>query len=426
MAPKNLTIIDVETTGLFPDHYDRIVEVAAIHLNENGSIGDQYVTLVNPVRDLGPTHIHNITASDVKGAPEFNQIVGDLIEYISGSVVIGHNVTFDLRFIRAELARMGIQMPPCPYACTLSMTRKFAPYLDCRKLDQICTKLGIDYSRQHSALHDARAVAELLQYFDVATLPSIHDYTRYFNVENHIASGMKWPSLPRTGLVHTRKRAVQIQSQRPCYISQLVSRLSDSGTHSGIRYEYIMLLDRVLEDRRVTLSESDQLMACARMLGLSQSDATNIHRQYMIELIRVALADGIITEPEKRDLLEVQNLLGLSPDDVRCMIDQETQRISEELTDTPPRKQTCMDGKTVCFTGTFQCRVKGNPATRQLATQIAEQQGMVVKRSVTKTLDFLVAADPDSLSGKARKAHQYGVRVIAEPVFWRLMGVDPE
>ena len=29
-----------------------------------------------------------------------------------------------------------------------------------------------------------------------------------------------------------------------------------------------------------------------------------------------------------------------------------------------------------------------------------------------------------SMSGKAKKAREYGVRVIAEPVFWRLVGVD--
>ena len=49
---------------------------------------------------------------------------------------------------------------------------------------------------------------------------------------------------------------------------------------------------------------------------------------------------------------------------------------------------------------------------------------MIVKKTVTKKLDYLVAADPDSMSGKAKKARQYGIRILAEPVFWRMLGVD--
>ena len=43
---------------------------------------------------------------------------------------------------------------------------------------------------------------------------------------------------------------------------------------------------------------------------------------------------------------------------------------------------------------------------------------------MTKRLDVLICADPDSLSGKARKAQSYGTRIIVEPVFWRLLGID--
>ena len=47
-------------------------------------------------------------------------------------------------------------------------------------------------------------------------------------------------------------------------------------------------------------------------------------------------------------------------------------------------------------------------------------------KSVTKKLDVLVVADPDTMSSKAKKARTYGVRIMAEPVFWRLMGIDVE
>jgi DNA polymerase-3 subunit epsilon len=46
-----------------------------------------------------------------------------------------------------------------------------------------------------------------------------------------------------------------------------------------------------------------------------------------------------------------------------------------------------------------------------------------VQASVTKSLDILVLADPDSMSGKAKKARQYGTRLVAERVFWGELGV---
>ncbi|MCH8899599.1 MAG: hypothetical protein IH942_03770 [Acidobacteria bacterium] len=49
---------------------------------------------------------------------------------------------------------------------------------------------------------------------------------------------------------------------------------------------------------------------------------------------------------------------------------------------------------------------------------------MIVNDGVTKQLDYLVTPDPDSMSAKARKARKYGVRIIAEPVFWSMIGVD--
>jgi DNA polymerase-3 subunit epsilon len=51
---------------------------------------------------------------------------------------------------------------------------------------------------------------------------------------------------------------------------------------------------------------------------------------------------------------------------------------------------------------------------------------MVVKESVTRKLDMLVVADPDTQSGKAKRARQYGIRIVHERVFWRSLGLEVE
>ena len=82
-----------------------------------------------------------------------------------------------------------------------------------------------------------------------------------------------------------------------------------------------------------------------------------------------------------------------------------------------PTSDSALEGRTVCFTGAMCASIDGERATRERATQIAQEHGMIVVKGVTKKLDMLVLADPDSMSGKAKKARQYGTRLVAEPVF---------
>ena len=85
---------------------------------------------------------------------------------------------------------------------------------------------------------------------------------------------------------------------------------------------------------------------------------------------------------------------------------------------------TALVGLSVCFTGESICERNGVPLTRSDAEQLAVGAGLTVAVNVTKRLDILVLADPDSMSGKAQKARRYGVRLMAERVFWQQIGVE--
>ena len=58
LAQIEFAVIDVETTGLFPGRLDRVVEVAVVRATGDGEILDEFETLVNPGRDLGPSSLH--------------------------------------------------------------------------------------------------------------------------------------------------------------------------------------------------------------------------------------------------------------------------------------------------------------------------------------------------------------------------------
>ena len=67
-------VIDTETTGLLPSHRHRVIEIAVVLLDARGQVEDEWVTLLNPQRDLGPQHIHGILTADVLDAPEFDDV----------------------------------------------------------------------------------------------------------------------------------------------------------------------------------------------------------------------------------------------------------------------------------------------------------------------------------------------------------------
>ena len=76
-------VLDVETTGFHAKGSDRIVEIGIVRMDSSGRVEDEYVTLLNPDRDVGPTDIHGVRASDVINAPRFVEVAGDIAVRLS-------------------------------------------------------------------------------------------------------------------------------------------------------------------------------------------------------------------------------------------------------------------------------------------------------------------------------------------------------
>jgi len=158
----DFAVVDVETTGLYPGGHDRILEIGIVKTGWTGEMVEEYVTLVNPQRDVGPTSIHGITARDIASAPPFEEVAGDVADRLSGVVLAGHNVDFDLRFINAELARLGSGLGTPPSVCTLALCGYLVPPPLNGRLSSCCAAIGIRHDQAHSALSDAHATAQVL------------------------------------------------------------------------------------------------------------------------------------------------------------------------------------------------------------------------------------------------------------------------
>jgi DNA polymerase-3 subunit epsilon len=178
----------------------------------------------------------------------------------------------------------------------------------------------------------------------------------------------------------------------------------------------LFTLEQSLEDRTVNEFEAVQLQELAISLGLSGSQMAEAHRAFLGNVARIAMADGELSPSESRDYLRVAQLLGMSDESAMELLNA----VNSDPTSLPTED---LSGKSVCFTGDSQCRMEGQRIDKNLAEELAAGAGLKVAKSVTKKLDILVVADPDSMSGKAKKAREYGTRILAERVFWPKIGV---
>jgi len=418
-------VIDIETTGIYPGGHDRVIEVAVVRMSPVFQIEDEWVTLVNPRRDIGRTDIHGIQAADVAHAPLFDEISADVGARLSGAIVAGHHLRFDLGFLAAEFERSGVRMPPLPSLCTLALAHDLLPDSPSRKLGYCCEQVGILLEEEeHTALGDARATAYLL-----ATLVQRASARRRVTLEDLGCETAEIPGLEwlggrtPTGRRVGRDAAAATRADERAYLARLVERMLGDEARTPREAEYLALVDRALQDRRLTRAEADDLAATAKAWGMTRSDVLDAHRAYLASLASEALVDAQVSAQERRDLEAVCDMLGLH----RAALDV--------LLSAPPpsaaalREPTSsgdLRGQSVCFTGELLGRLRGERVTREVAEELATESGLEVRASVTKRLDLLVVADPETQSIKARKAREYGVRIMAERVFWKALGVAVE
>jgi hypothetical protein len=71
LVEPGFAVVDTETTGLWPGSHDRIVEIAVVAVDAKGGVVEEWTTLVNPCRDVGPSSLHGLRPRDLVDAPTF-------------------------------------------------------------------------------------------------------------------------------------------------------------------------------------------------------------------------------------------------------------------------------------------------------------------------------------------------------------------
>ena len=160
------TVFDVETTGMSPVG-DRIVELAALRVNQDGS-EQEFHTLVNPGRSIPQDVIavHHITDEMVIDAPQFSTVGKMFIEFAKGSTLAAHNARFDLGFLQESLARCGLPLWDGKTIDTVRLMRKVHPGLPSYRLQSLRVYFHLESKegmQAHRANSDVRWTMELLE-----------------------------------------------------------------------------------------------------------------------------------------------------------------------------------------------------------------------------------------------------------------------
>jgi DNA polymerase-3 subunit epsilon len=156
-------VVDLETTGASAAVCD-ITEVGAARFRGGECLGT-FQTLVNPAAPLDPAvrALTGITDAMLRPAPPVSAVLPTLAEFVGGSVLVGHNLRFDVSFLDAALTAGDRSPVGLRTVDTVALARRLVrdEVPDCR-LGTLAHHLGLDHVPTHRALDDVLATADLL------------------------------------------------------------------------------------------------------------------------------------------------------------------------------------------------------------------------------------------------------------------------
>jgi DNA polymerase-3 subunit alpha (Gram-positive type) len=160
ISDREYVVFDLETTGFSPER-DRIIEFGAVKVR-NGVIEDHFSEFVNPGIPI-PYRIQQLTGITddmVIDADKIDSILPRFFEFCGDCVLVGHNVAFDIGFVRANAKRLGL---PCDYSTvdTLGLARAELPGHANYKLDTVARLLDVSLENHHRAVDDAGCTADI-------------------------------------------------------------------------------------------------------------------------------------------------------------------------------------------------------------------------------------------------------------------------
>lgn len=161
---KSLTfcVIDLETTG-GNQSYDKIIEIGLVKIHHLEIIDEKNI-LIDPEIPI-PEFIQKLTSikeKDIEGCPKIEVVIDEIIEFIGDTILVAHNISFDIPFLNSVLRRLEKEELENKVICTNVMTKYLIPEIMNSNLNYLCQLFDVKHHKAHRAKDDAKATAEIL------------------------------------------------------------------------------------------------------------------------------------------------------------------------------------------------------------------------------------------------------------------------
>ncbi|MCI9888882.1 hypothetical protein JT358_10495 [Micrococcales bacterium 31B] len=308
---QQYAVIGCETTGIFAERGDRILEIAVVLLDASGAVQDTWSTLLNPGPELGPTHIHGVRRQHVLQAPRFREIAPYFAQLLAGRVLVSHRAAFTLTFLRSEFERAGLanQVTKIESMCTMRLCHEVDASTG-RSLVDCGQALGLRLRRAHEALADANAAAQIFrvlleQYPARVRKQRAHPFTLK---RGALAEPVTEPA------VRVRPDMERLPESFLGRVAPTARPWHTAGLDPIHELEYLAVLDLALSDGFLDINEADNLHLLADHFGFELRNREVLHRKYFEGVVAEAWADNVLSDDEIRQVRAVGIMLSVPQD----------------------------------------------------------------------------------------------------------------
>lgn len=385
----NYTVIDIETTGLCPG-YDEIIELAAVRV-EKKEIVETFNYLIKPSRPINDfiTSLTGITNEMLKDAFELEAILPMYLDFLGESILVGHNVHFDINFIYDNSMNL-LGFPLCNnFIDILRLSRNLLKSLDNHKLPTIARELNIDCTRAHRALDDCITAQKCYE-----SIKAIGD-SYYSRVAERYIEALKENNRYMQICDMFRSKRVAIKGSFSCI---------DTGT-------IIKMLESIGSKPSYNLYKSCEYVIASNKRADEYQDIENlkiIGEEDFYDLFRIP--------PKKKK----QSYINFEDYNIKVSdIIADPKKFDE---DNPLYNKVCV------FTGTLE------KMSRKDAMQVVANIGGICSNTVTKKTNYLILGNydyycssiKDGKSTKRKKAEEiilqgYDITIISENEFYDII-----
>ena len=439
-------VLDLENPNF---RQNSICAIGVIVVQENNVVEKIY-SLINPedTFDRINMDITKIAPHMVENSPTFPEFWPKIKDLLTNNIVVGHNITYDLKLISKSLQRYHLPVPDFRYICTLYLSRRYLN-LHSYKLENVAKSLHIIYN-PHNAIEDARAAYELFEYINRHEKIPVTESKHYHYVPKVVE---RYDPKLSTNLnnLYGMLRVVLFEE----YISEPQFMLFEEWYGNNLQYnQYLVFhkisleLKRILDKGHMDGSDKKSLVNVVEFVSVSSIYSNKTLKIQVLQgIIKAITADNKVTLEEltnlKRWMMRNTSLRGSYPYDKILKITnvrlnqgfitfEEQEDISNQFKELiTPIKNTnesfTLKNKTFCLSGEFK---HGN---KEKITYLLEKEGAISKSSVSGKVDYLFVGDLGSpawkygnIGGKIVKAQKLQddggkIKIISEKNLFKIL-----